>query len=196
MKRTSSIFRELIQALLITLALATAANAQITTTGKLTGTVTDAAGAVVPQAKVSVKNDATRAEFVVVANKEGEWTVPAVSNGTYTVTVNAAGFKATVVQEVKVDVGQTATVNATLEVGNVGEQVVVTGGGEVLQAASANISTTITGKQIHELPFSTRDALQLVLVMPGVQTPGTPRTSSVNGLPKATLNITLDGANI
>ena len=77
-----------------------------------------------------------------------------------------------------------------------GDQVVVTGGGEVLQTASANISTTITGKQIHELPFSTRDALQLVLVMPGVQTPGTSRTSSVNGLPTSSLNITVDGANV
>lgn len=73
---------------------------------------------------------------------------------------------------------------------------VVTGGGEVLQTASANVSSTITGRQIHELPFSTRDAMQLVLVLPGVQTPGTSRTSSVNGLPKATLNITLDGANV
>jgi hypothetical protein len=185
----------LLLSLIVILLLAPLAGAQ-STTGKLTGTVTDAAGAVVPNAKVSAKNDATKAEFTVVANKEGEWTIPAVSNGTYTVSVTATGFKATMVQAVKVDVSQAATVNVTLEVGSVGEQVVVTGGGEVLQTASANISTTITGRQISELPFSTRDALQLVLVMPGVQTPGTSRTSSVNGLPKSSLNITLDGANV
>jgi hypothetical protein len=99
------------------------------------------------------------------------------------VTVTASGFKTTVVQDVKVDVGQPTTVNATLETGGVNDQVVVTGGGEILQAASANVSSTITGRQIHELPFTTRDSLQLVLALPGVQTPGTPRASSVNGLP-------------
>ncbi|MEK7832197.1 MAG: hypothetical protein AAB401_13975, partial [Acidobacteriota bacterium] len=80
--------------------------------------------------------------------------------------------------------------------GGVGEQVVVTGGGEVLQTQSATISSTITGRQISELPFSTRDAMQLVLVLPGTQTPGTPRSSSINGLPKGSLNITIDGINV
>ena len=170
--------------------------AQVATTGKLIGAVTDAAGAVVPSAQVLVVSDATKTKFTAVSTKDGEWTLPSVSNGTYTVTIKAAGFKETVITGVKVDVGQAATVNAVLEVGNVGEQVVITGGGEVLQTASANISSTITGRQIHELPFSTREAMQLVLVMPGVQTPGTSRTSSVNGLPKSSLNITLDGANV
>lgn len=170
--------------------------AQASTTGKLTGTVTDATGAVVPSAQVTIISDATKTKFTAVSSKEGEWTLPSVSNGTYTITIKAAGFKETVVKEVKVDVGQAATVNAVLEIGNVGEQVVITGGGEVLQTASANISSTITGRQISELPFSTRDAMQLVLVMPGVQTPGTSRTSSVNGLPKSSLNITIDGANV
>jgi hypothetical protein len=182
--------------LILLVCLAPSAAAQVSTTGRLTGTVTDPQGEVVPNAKVTVKNDLTGEELTAVASQEGGWTLPSISTGTYTVTVTAPGFKSTVVKDVKVDVGQPATVNTTLEVGGVGEQVVITGGGEVLQTTSANISTTITGRQIHELPFSTRDALQLVLVMPGVQTPGTPRTSSVNGLPKATLNITLDGANV
>ncbi len=170
--------------------------AQVSTSGRLTGTVTDAQGAVVANAQIHIKSDETQTQFTSTTNKEGGWSLPSVSSGTYTVTVTAPGFKTTVVKDVKVDIGQPTTVNALLETGAVNDQVVVTGGGEVLQAASANISTTITGRQIHELPFSTRDALQLVLVMPGVQTPGTSRTSSVNGLPKATLNMTLDGANI
>jgi len=164
--------------------------------GKLTGAVTDPQGSVVPGAQISAKNNQTQTQFTTTANKEGGWTLPSIPPGNYTVSVAATGFKTVVFQEVSVDAGQPATVNATLEVGGVGEQVVITGGGEVLQAASANISTTITGKQIHELPFSTRDAMQLVLVMPGVQTPGTSRTSSVNGLPKSSLNISIDGANV
>ena len=72
----------------------------------------------------------------------------------------------------------------------------MTGGAEVLQTESSTVATTIVGRQIGELPFSTRDALQLVLTLPGVMTPGTPRTSSINGLPKGSVNLTLDGANI
>jgi hypothetical protein len=173
-----------------------AAFAQITTAGRMTGTVTDATGAVVPNVTVTAKNDQTQQTITVTTNNEGSWTMPSISNGTYTITVSGQGFKTTIIKEIKVDAGQPTTVNATLEAGGVNDQVVVTGGGEVLQTASANISSTITGRQIQELPFSTRDAMQLVLVMPGVQTPGTSRTSSVNGLPKSSLNITIDGANV
>jgi len=113
-----------------------------------------------------------------------------------TVSIGASGFKTTVAKEVKVDAGQVATLNTALETGGATEQVVVTGGAEVLQTESSTVATTIVGRQIGELPFSTRDALQLVLALPGVMTPGTPRTSSINGLPKGSVNLTLDGANI
>ncbi len=176
--------------------LAPATLAQVSTAGRLIGTVTDAQGAVVPNAQITAKNDKTQEQLTATTNKEGNWILPSVSAGTYTVTISAPGFKSTVVQNVKVDVGQPTTVNTVLEVGQVGEQVVVSGGGEVLQTSSATISSTITGRQISELPFSTRDAMQLVLVLPGTQTPGTPRSSSINGLPKGSLNITIDGINV
>src|SRR6185436_3956304 len=94
------------------------------------------------------------------------------------------------------DAGQVSSLNSALETGGATEQVVVTGGAEVLQTESSTVATTIVGRQIGELPFSTRDALQLVLTLPGVMTPGTPRTSALNGLPKGSVNLTLDGANI
>ena len=183
--------------LLIVVALiASTVPAQVTTTGRLTGTVTDTQGAVVANALVVAKNDQTQAEYRIKANDEGGWSIPAIPNGNYTITITAQGFKSTVVQGVKVDTGTVATVNAALEVGGATEQVVVTGGGSVIQSESATVASTIVGRQIEELPWATRDAMQLVLTLPGVQTPGAPRTSSVNGLPKAALNITLDGANI
>src|SRR5262249_60424123 len=89
-----------------------------------------------------------------------------------------------------------ASLNASLETGGASEQVVVTGGAQVLQSESATVSTTIVGRQIGELPFSTRDALTLVTTLPGVSSPGVPRASTVNGLPKGSINLTLDGANI
>lgn len=169
---------------------------QVSTAGRLTGTVTDAQGAIVRGARIRVRSNDTQTQFNATTNDEGGWTMPSVSPGSYTVTITSQGFKTTVIQEVNVDVGQPTTVNAVLETGGLNEQVVISGGGEVLQTSSATVNSTITGRQISELPFSTRDAMQLVLVLPGTQTPGTPRSSSINGLPKGSLNITIDGINV
>jgi hypothetical protein len=182
--------------LALLLASVPAAFAQITTSGRLTGVVADSQGAVIPRAEVVAVANETKQEFKATSSEEGSWAIPSVPNGTYTVTVSAPNFKKTVVQSVKVDVGQPTTVNATLEPGGANEEVVVSAGGELLQKEDTSVSTTITGRQISELPFTTRDALQLVLTLPGVQTPGAPRTSSINGLPKGSVNLTLDGANI
>lgn len=176
--------------------IASSVPAQVTTTGRLTGVVTDSQGALVSKVVVAVKNDQTGTEFRTTTNDEGGWSIPSVASAVYTVTVTAPGFKSTVIQNVKVDAATTTSVNATLEAGGATEQVVVTTGGSIIQSESANVSSTIVGRQIGELPFTTREAMQLVLTLPGVQTPGTPRTSSINGLLKSSINITLDGANI
>jgi hypothetical protein len=181
---------------LTTMLLIAPVSAQISTAGRLTGVVKDTQGAVIPKAEIVAVSDQNKQEFKATANDEGTWSIPSVPNGTYTVTITASAFKQTVVKAVKVDVGQPATVNAVLEAGGASEQVVITAGGEILQTESTSVSTTITGRQIGELPFATRDALQLVLTLPGVQSPGAPRTSSINGLPKGSVNLTLDGANI
>jgi hypothetical protein len=170
--------------------------AQVSSTSSLSGAVTDPTGAVVPGAEVKVKNNSTGGEFKAQTAGNGTFHVPAVASGAYTVTVTAPGFKQIVVTDVKVDAATPATVNLILEVGAQTESVVIQGAGEVLQTQSANISTTITGRQITELPFTSRDALDLVLLLPGTSTPGRPRTSTVNGLPKGSLNISMDGLNI
>lgn len=168
---------------------------QVTSTAPMSGTVTDPAGAVVAGADVTVKNTATGTEFKATTTSNGTFTIPALAAGTYSVTVANRGFKQAIVSEVKVDAATPATVNVALEVGAASESVVIQSGGEVLQTQSANVSTTITGRQITDLPFTSRDALDLVLLLPGTSTPGRPRTSTVNGLPKGSLNITLDGIN-
>ncbi len=165
------------------------------TTAPISGAITDPNGAVVAGAKVTVKSS-TGEEYQVTTVGNGTYTVPALGSGMYTVTVEARGFKKAIIQDVKMDAGAPATVNVILEVGAPSETVIVEGGGEVLQTQSANVSTTITGRQITELPFSSRDALDLVLLLPGTSTPGRPRTSTVNGLPKGALNLTMDGINI
>lgn len=169
---------------------------QVGTTGAITGTVTDPQGAIVAGANVAVKNEATGQEMTTQTADNGTFSVPALPSGKYTVTITGQGFKQTVLQDVKVNVGEPSNINVAMEIGAANESVTIVGaGGELLQTQTATVGTTITGRQITELPFSSRDALDLVLLLPGVQTPGTPRTSTVNGLPKASINITMDGVN-
>lgn len=163
-------------------------------TGSISGTVVDQAGAVVPGATVTVKSEAGQ-EFTDSTNSDGLFSVPALASGTYTVTITAANFKTVVVRNVKVDIGTPATVNAALEAGKIEETVVITSGGEVLQTETAKVGTTITGRQITETPIASRDALDLVLLLPGTANVGRPRASSINGLPKGALSITLDGVD-
>ncbi|MFN0083802.1 MAG: carboxypeptidase regulatory-like domain-containing protein [Blastocatellia bacterium] len=166
------------------------------TTSPISGTVMDQNGAVVSGATVTVKNNATGSEFRATTASNGVYTVPAISAGQYTLTIEARGFKKAVVQDAQVLAATPATVNVTLEIGAATDSVVIQGGAEILQTQSATVSTTITGRQITELPFTSRDALDLVLLLPGTNTPGRPRTSTINGLPKGSLNITIDGINV
>ena len=183
-------------ALILISAVAFNAYGQAAVTSSLSGTVVDPQGATVPNATVTVKNNATSVEQTVQTSDNGTFSVAALPTGVYTVTIAASNFKQVVVQDVKVELNRPGNVNVTLEVGAVTDTVTITGGGEVLQTTSTNISSTIVGRQVVELPFSTRDALQLTLVQPGTQTATLPRASTINGLPKGSLNITLDGINV
>jgi len=174
--------------------MAVVAAAQVTTS--LTGTVTDPQGAAVPNAQVKVINRDTNATFQTVTNERGEYAVASLPAATYRVLVSAPGFRTASVPDVQVYTGVPATVNVTLELGTLAETVEVSGAVEVLQTATATVSSTLVGRQIFELPFVTRNVLELIVTQPGTQTIGTPRTSSINGLPKGSLNITLDGVNI
>ena len=167
---------------------------QAQTTGSISGTVVDQTGAVVPGATVTVKGEQGR-EFTDSTNESGIFSIPAVASGLYTVTISAANFKTVVVRNVKVDVATPATVNAALEAGKIEETVVITSGGEVLQTETAKVGTTITGRQIVETPIASRDALDLVSLLPGTATVGRPRSASINGLPKGALSISLDGVD-
>ncbi|NDD63375.1 MAG: carboxypeptidase regulatory-like domain-containing protein, partial [Acidobacteria bacterium] len=170
--------------------------AQVAPTAAISGAITDQTGAVISGAAVTVRSSVTGGEFKVTSTDNGTYTVPALNAGQYVVTIEAQGFKKAVVDNVVLNTGVPATVNVTMEVGSASESVVIQGGAEVLQTQSASISTTITGRQITEIPFTSRDALDLVLLLPGTNTPGRPRTSTINGLPKGSLNITIDGINV
>jgi hypothetical protein len=173
-----------------------AAFSQGITTTSLSGSVVDPTGSVISGATIIVKEETTGAEFRTVSAGNGTYSVPALTAGVYSVTVSANGFKQAVIKSIKIDAGIPASVNATLEVGATTDTVVVQGGAEVMQTQSASISTTITGRQITDLPFTSRNVTDLLLYLPGTTTPGRPRASSFNGLPQGAINMTLDGVSI
>ena len=168
-------------------------------TTSLSGTVTDASGAVIPGATVVVRNNATSTEYPATTNENGHFTVPAIDAGTYTVTVTLMGFKTAVLSDVRVNASVPATVKVALEVGGLEETVVVQGGSEIIQTQSPAVTATIDANQILKLPTGSRSGLDFVALLPGVNTPGGPggtRNSTVNGLPQSTINITLDGMSV
>jgi Carboxypeptidase regulatory-like domain/TonB dependent receptor/TonB-dependent Receptor Plug Domain len=165
-------------------------------TSSLSGTVTDTSGAVVPGASVTVKNMATNTATEAVTNAEGQFTAPALNAGKYAVVVTLSGFKTATVNDIDVRAGVPAGVSVKMEVGGVEEQVVVTGGSEIVATQSSTVATTISSKQIQSLPLTSRNALDFVVNLPGVNTPGTARNSTVNGLPQGSINMTLDGVSI
>jgi Carboxypeptidase regulatory-like domain/TonB-dependent Receptor Plug Domain len=172
------------------------ANAQGGVTSTLSGTVTDASGALIPGASVIVKRADTGITSEAVTNAEGQFTVPQLSAGKYTVTVSLSGFKTATVNDVELNAGVPAGVKVKLEIGGIEEQVVVSAGSEVVKTQSSTVSTTLTSKQISSLPLTSRSALDFVVNLAGVNTPGGSRDSTVNGLPQGAINITLDGMSI
>ena len=164
-------------------------------TGRLDGTVSDPQGATVPGADIQVLNVSTGQIFKSVSNERGEWTLTSMPAATYRVTVTKPGFRAASIDGVEMNAGVPATVNIKLELGQATETVEVTGGAEIIQATSAAVNSTLTGRQVFELPFATRNAVELLVTQPGTQTPTNPRSSTINGLPKGALNVTIDGLN-
>ncbi len=172
------------------------AYAQGGTTSTLSGIAVDSSGAVLPGADVTVTMPSTGFTQSAVTNADGAFSFPGLNIGTYSVTVKLSGFKTFVSNNVVLTSGAGANVRATLEIGGVEEQVVVSSASEIIQTQSTTISSTINTNQILKLPLTTRSAMDFVTFLPGVQTPGGNRQSMINGLPQGMINITLDGVNI
>src|SRR5438067_2905283 len=166
------------------------------TTATLNGIVVDTTGAMVPGADVVAKHNATAVTVSAVTNTDGVFSFPALNTGAYTVTVSLQGFKTAVVNNVVLTSGAGANVRAVLEVGALEEQVLVSSASEIVQTQNSTISTTINTNQITKLPLTSRSAMDFVPFMPGVSTANGNRQSVINGLPRGTINITLDGVNI
>src|SRR5437016_1569191 len=172
----SSVFRAVVHVSIIALSGAMAL-AQFES-ASLTGVVTDAAGAVVPWVTVNAVNEGTNLQATTTTNAEGRFVFPNLRPGSFRVAASAKGFKQFVSPGVVLQVNQAARLDITLTVGEVSEQVVVTGEGPVLETESSSRGAVIDHTKIVELPLNGRDYNQLALLSPGVLAP-TPRLQSV-----------------
>lgn len=138
------------------------------TFGEITGTVTDASGAVIAGAAVTVTNTATSQARKVDTNDTGNFTVPFVAPGQYEVRVQKDGFKSATRSNVLVQVADSVRVNFVIEIGSVSESIEVQGGATLLSAENATVGTVIDNRRIVELPLNGRNYLQMVALSPNV----------------------------
>ena len=163
----------------------------------LSGTIVDSSGLPIPGASVKVRNNGTGSEVDTVSGDDGAFTVPSLQGGNYSVTVSLDGFKTATLSSVTLNAAVPASVKVTLELGTIAENITVVGeSATVVQTQSPAISTNITGQQITSLPLTSRNALDSLTSLPGFNTSGTARNSTVSGLPRSAINITLDGMSV
>src|SRR5437899_1521735 len=161
----SSMILTCLVALLCFLVLPQTLTAQVSTTGKIAGTVTDSSGAAVPGAAVSVKSDALLAARSTHTEADGSYLFDLLPPGSYELTVTAAGFRTQSQTGIVLTAGFTATVNSKMQVGEV-TQVVKVEGEPVIDLQNNQTSTTFDQNLLQEIP-SGRDPWSTVAQMPG-----------------------------
>ena len=165
--------------------------AQLTATG-LHGVVRDPSGAVIPAAKVIIKDLDTALERSTAAGADGAFAFSNLTAGNYSVTVTHEGFQNAMFASVEVDAGRITDLPVSLKLGATSQTVEVTSAPAQLQTSTNEIGTTITNKDIQDLPYSSLDTLNFTALMAGSQSAGG-RNITFDNLPNASMSITLDG---
>lgn len=137
--------------------------------GALLGRVTDPTGAVVPGASVIALSQAQNVKTSTVTNAEGNYLIPNLEPGTYTVTVEVPGFKRLVRSNVDIRIGEKLELNFQLEVGAPTETVSVTAELPLLQTASADLAQVVDRRFVDLLFIPNRNPLNLITLTPGVR---------------------------
>src|SRR5215471_20523285 len=132
-----------------------------TNRGGINGTVTDPNGAAVPGAIVTITNIGTGKTLTLTTSDAGAFFASSLEPVTYNILVEAPGFKKAVVEHLKVDTASIATANVRLETGGVSEQVTVVAEEPLLNTESGTTGSTITERQLSDLPLNNRSVLDL-----------------------------------
>jgi len=173
-------------------------------TGTITGAVYDSTGALIPGAKITVKNLNTNFTWSGVTTSSGEYQVSFLPAGTYEITAEAQGFTKTLRTGITLSASETVRADLTLKIGQVTQQVTVEANATPVATENSDLGNTVTGTQTQELPLSTRQFIQMLTLEPGVSSdivsePGFASLSmasvSVNGMRENQNNYLIDGVN-
>lgn len=163
-----------------------------TGTSSIRGTVRDPQSSNVSGATVTLESETKSFQRTQVTNQDGNYGFVALPPDSYKVTVEAAGFKKSLVSGIQARIDTPRDLDLTLEIGNVTEIVTVTSSAEGgINTTDASIGNTFTTQQVIQLPLSARNTPDLLSLQPGVNTDG-----SVNGGRSDQANVTLDGVDV
>jgi hypothetical protein len=137
--------------------------------GSVGGAVTDSSGAVVPGATVTITSVERQTYHSVLTNESGRYVKERLLPGTYAVKAELAGFKAAVFSDIKVDVDTQTKLDIKLSIGEVSENVTVSGFSPILKTDRADVATTFDARQISDLPVLDRNFTKFILLTPGTQ---------------------------
>ncbi len=200
MGKTSLIIKSALS--LCAIALFSIASFAQATTGTITGRVVDGNGNVVPGARIVITNRGTGAERSVVTNSSGEYTVPQLVPGRYSIAAEAASFSRALVEEIELNVGARQDVNFELQPGNIAETVTVTTNPPLVETTKSELDTTITPQEIENLPLLNRTFAGLSVIAPearpvGNFDPTKTRVGNVafNGGDGRQVNVNIDGGD-
>ena len=164
---TRDSFQYAVVVLLCLFSFAYAATAQTLTTGQVLGRLTDPSGAVVPQAKIELRDTATGSVRVTTTDRAGQYTFSQVTPGIYSVTAIAAGFAQAVVSSLTVEVGKSSTINIDLKLGKAAEIIEVRSTpGADLQTLDSTVGNTVHSDELLALPTIDRSTTSLLLLQP------------------------------
>ena len=131
------------------------------------GTVTDSSGAVIPGAAITVTNNETNLQRTVTSNSAGLYSLPNLPPGRYRVQVSMAGFQTNVRENFELVVGQQLVLNTALEVGEITQQVTVTGEAPLVNTSTAQVTGLVAEREVKDLPLNGRSFDNLITLNPG-----------------------------
>src|SRR5947207_10831058 len=171
-------------------------------TGTILGTVTDASGAAISGAKVTLTNEGTSAALSTTTGADGVYKFTPLKVGSYRVTATYQGFQTTTQTNIEVNVGTDVVINFNLKPGSVTQTVEVVAAVPVLQTQNASVGQVVDSRSVNELPLNGRNFTFLAQLSAGVNTPqadtrGNAATGafSANGSRPAQNNYLLDGVD-
>ncbi|MCC6294233.1 MAG: TonB-dependent receptor [Bryobacterales bacterium] len=179
-----------------------------TITASITGSANDPTGAIVAGATVTATNTETNVRSTVTTNAEGLYNFPFLRVGNYTISVEAPGFKKSVIGPFKVDANQIARIDVKLELGDTTQTIEVSDVGPLLQTETQATGDTLSSTKLTSIPLNGRNFASLTLLIPGAvsTSPNAMNTAArfqgsgsrpqVNGNREQTNNFILDGVDI